>query len=149
MADPFVTQHRSKALILLPAKVPHAGSQRRTNMVVLPRIRAVSEIVGRVIEVQIFAIPAVNKVLHIKGSAHGDNPGDLIRVAESEVRSMKRAEAATGGDQSRRLVLFAHQGHYIVHDVALVPHVPLPPPIGVRLLVVPAFPVYAIDAKEL
>src|SRR3984957_2525376 len=120
MADPLVPQHRSKALILLPAEVLHAGSKHGSNMVVLPRIRGVSEIVGRVVEVQVFAIPAVNEVLHIKGSAHGDNAGDLIRVAEAEVRGVKGAEAATGGDQSRRLVLFAHQGQYIAHDVALV-----------------------------
>src|SRR5580704_3053335 len=105
MANPLVPQHRRKAFILLPAKVPNPGGQYRTDMVVLPRIRAVREIVGRVIEVQILAIPAAHEVLHIKGSAHGDDTGDLIRMAEAEVRGLIAAEAATGGDHSRRLVL--------------------------------------------
>src|ERR1700722_19221241 len=113
MADALVPQNRCKPLLLLPAEVPHAGGKHGSNMVVLPRIGAVSQIVGRVVEVQILAIPAVNKVLHIKGSAHGDDPGDLIRVVEAEVSGVKGAEAATGGDQSRRLVLLAHQGQHI------------------------------------
>ena len=147
--DALVAQDGSKLLVLFPAEVPLAGGQHGADMVVLPRIGAVGEIVGRVVEVQVFAIPAVDEVLHIEGSAHGNDAGDHFGMAEAEVRGMVGAEAATGGDQSRRLVLLTHQGQHIAYDVALILHMPLHPPIGVGMFVVPTLLVNAVDAIEL
>src|ERR1700679_430938 len=106
----LVAQDRGETLVLIPAKVPLAGSEHGANVVVLPGIGAVGEVVGRIIEVEVVVVPAVDKVLHVKGSAHGYDAGDLIGMAEAEVSGVIGAEAAAGGDQPRRLVLLVHQG---------------------------------------
>src|ERR1700733_1691789 len=131
----LVAKDRRETLVLLPAKVPLTGGEHGADVVVLPGIGAVGEVVGRVVEVEVLTVPAVDKVLHVKGAAHGNDAGDLIGMAEAEVRCVIGAEAAAGGDQPRRLVLFSHQGEHVVDDVALILHVPLYAPIGVGGLV--------------
>src|ERR1700677_3266031 len=104
----LVAQDCGKTLVFLPAEVPLARGQNGTDVVVLPGIGAVGEIVWRIVEVQVLAIPAIDEVLHVKGAAHGDDAGDLIRVAEAKVGGMKGAETAPGGDQPRGLVFLLH-----------------------------------------
>src|SRR3984885_10056449 len=106
----LVAQDRRETLVLLPAKVPLAGGEHGSDVVVLPGIGAVGEVVGRVVKVKIVSVPAVDEVLHVKGAAHGYDAGDLIGVAEAEVCGVIGAEAAAGGDQPWRLVLLTHQG---------------------------------------
>src|SRR6202789_2598622 len=145
----LVAQDCGKTLIFLPTKVPLAGGQNCADVVVLPGSGAVGEIVRRVVEVQVLAIPAFDEVLHVKGAAHGYDAGDLIGVAEAEVGGMKGAEAAPGGDQPRGRVLPFHQGKHIVDQVALILHVPLHSPVGVGMLVIPTLPVNTVDAIKL
>src|SRR5580700_4936898 len=145
----LVAQDCGKTLIFLPAKVPLPGGQNCTDVVVLPGIGAVGKIVWRIVEVQVLAIPAIDEVLHVKGTAHGYDAGDFIGVAEAKVGSMKGAEAAPGGDQPRGLVFLLHQGKHIVDQVTLILHVPLHSPVRVSMLVIPTFPVYAVDAIKL
>src|ERR1700733_6998475 len=106
----LVAQDRRETLVFLPAKVPLAGGEHGANVVVLPGIDAVGEVVGRIVEVEVVAVPTVDKVLHVKGAAHGYDAGDLIGMAEAEVCGVIGAEAAAGGDQPWRLVLLTHQG---------------------------------------
>src|ERR1700678_1984194 len=110
----LVAQNCGKTRILLPAKVPLPGGQNCTDVVLLPGISAVCEIVWRIVEVQVLAVPTIDEVLHVKGAAHGYDAGDFIGVAEAKVGSMKGAEAAPGGDQPRSLVFLLHQGEHIV-----------------------------------
>src|SRR5580698_7997385 len=110
MSYALVAQDRRETLVLLPAKVPHAGGEHGADMVVLPGIGAVGEVVGRIVEVEVVAVPAVDKVLHVEGAAHGYDAGDLVGMSEAEVCGVIGAKAAAGCDQPRRLVLLGHQG---------------------------------------
>jgi hypothetical protein len=149
VAYAFVAQDVGEALVLLPAHVPLAGGEHGADVVVLPGIGAIGQVVGRVVEIEVFTVPTVDEVLHIKGAAHGYDSRHRIGVAETKVRGVIGAEAATGGDQPRRLVLFAHQRKHIVDEVAFILHVTLHAPIGIGLLVIPTLPIDAVDAVKL
>src|SRR5208283_6027149 len=51
MANATRTQNRGKLFVLLPAHVPLAGGEDGADVVVAPAIRAVGQVIGRIVEV--------------------------------------------------------------------------------------------------
>src|SRR5271157_763565 len=89
-------QNRGELLVLLPAHVPFAGREHGPHVVVAPTISAVRQIIGRIVEVHILAVPAIEEVLDVEGASHADAASDLVRMAKGEVDSVISAEAAAG-----------------------------------------------------
>src|SRR5271157_548033 len=63
-------QNRGKPLVLLPAHVPLASREHGTHVVVPPAVAAVRQVVGRIIEVHILAVPAIEEALDVEGTTH-------------------------------------------------------------------------------
>src|ERR1035441_7977671 len=148
MADAARPQNGGEFLVLAPAHVPFASGEHGPYVVIAPAVAAVRQIIGRVIEVRVLAVPAVEEALDVERAAHGDAAGDLVGMAEGEVHGMVSAKAAAGHDGARSPILVPHQRQHVIQDVALVLQMPLYAPVGMRPLVVPAFAVYAIDAID-
>src|SRR5208337_4443044 len=142
-------QDRGELLVLLPAHVPFAGRKHSSQVVVAPTVGAVRQIIGRIVEVHILAVPAIEEALDVERAAHRYAASDFVRMAKREVGSVISAETAAGNDGARSPVLVPHQRQHVVNDVALVLKMALQAPIRMRALVVPAFAVHSIDAVDL
>src|ERR1035437_7354206 len=108
MADAARPQNRRELFILAPAHVPLARGEHGPQMVVAPAVAAIRQVIGWVVAVRVLAVPAVEEALDVEGAAHGDAAGDLVGMAEGEVRGMIGAEAAAGHDGARGPILVPH-----------------------------------------
>src|SRR5208283_5199866 len=109
MANSARAQNRGKLLVLLPAHVPFAGREHGPHVVVAPAVSAVRQIVGRIVEVHILAVPTIEEVLDVEGASHADAASDFVRMAKGEVDGVISAKAATRDDGARSPVLVPHQ----------------------------------------
>src|SRR5208337_4339562 len=149
VADAARPQNAGELLIAVPAHVVLARSEDGPHVVVLPPVRAICQIVGRIVEIDIFAVPAIEELPDVEVAAHANAPVHHVRVTEGEVDGVISAEAAPSDGGVGCPILVPHQWEDIVDDVALVLQVALHAPVGMRPTVVPALLVNAVHAINL
>src|SRR5579862_4006123 len=98
MADAPRAHDGRHALVIVPAHIPLPGGKHRADVVVAPAVDAVGEVVGRIVEVNVFAVPAVHEAFDVVGAAHADAAGHLVGMTHGEVQRVIGAKAASGHD---------------------------------------------------
>src|SRR6267378_3109377 len=100
-------------------------------------------------EVEIVIVVAVEEALDVKGSAHGDERRNHIRMPQRKIQRMITAETAPRRRDLRRPVFPLQIRQKLVDHIALVLHVPPNPRSRTSVLVVPTLAVDAIYAEHL
>jgi len=150
--DVFVAKDLRHAFVCVPALVVHAGGKDVGVVLVaakVPGVADVRQVVHGDVEVAVVVVVAVEEVGGVKGSAHGEQSGEDVGMAEGDVGGVIAAEAAADGAELRGWVLLTDEGQDLLHEVLLVLHVTGDAPARRDGAVVPAFGVDRIDAEEL
>ncbi len=114
-----------------------------------PWVAQVRQVVRGQIEVAILVVVAVEKIRDVECARHGEQTGEDIWMAESDVGGVVAAEAAAQRNKMRVVILLTDERHDFVDEVVLVLHVAGDAPARRDVAVVPALHVDRVDAEEL
>src|SRR5262249_33634139 len=134
------------SVVFVATTIPFTSAENDAHVPVFPRVRTAGHVIGRIIEVAVVVVVAVEELLDVESRAHADDVADPFGVAKTNIDRVITAEARATDRDMVPAAIAARKIEHVMHDHVFVTHVGLYAIGRMNPLVVPALRVNRVRA---
>src|SRR5262249_10518618 len=121
----------------------------RSELLIDPGIAQVSDVIRRVVEVEVVVEDSVHEILQVVDARHGEAALDNVGMFEKHIGGVIGAEgSAHGGDSNVGFAVVPNERNHFVAEVAIENGLHPAAVLGVRIFVVKAEAVDGVEGEE-